>query len=245
MTLQGQSEPPTKPLKLQHAAFQQRATSQVGCDLHGCAAVRLPRDSIAPRRQQLPAYHPQIGERKQRQHLRGVLGPATIADLDVTDTAATSCGRCLAGVRKSAQARWCLQARRAAELRHGAASRVANQRGYQRRQSLTGARVATDGINSGMDATNKSSWMDVQCRPGAGNVMRLHVADASVCRLIALHADMRPGLTVMKTALETHIANRKRHSATHIRQLHQQRRHRHSTATGRLRTPRTDRHQAQ
>ncbi len=75
--------------------------------------------------------------------------------------------------------------------------------------------------------------------------MRLHVADASVCRLIALHADMRPGLTVMKTALETHIANRKRHSATHIRQLHQQRRHRHSTATGRLRTPRTDRHQAQ
>ncbi|MCF8837384.1 hypothetical protein [Xanthomonas campestris] len=54
--------------------------------------------------------------------------------------------------------------------------------------------------------------------------MRLHVADASVCRLIALHADMRPGFTVMKTALETHIANRKRHSATHIRQLHQQRR---------------------
>ncbi|WP_407465207.1 hypothetical protein [Xanthomonas campestris] len=28
----------------------------------------------------------------------------------------------------------------------------------------------------------------------------------------------------MKTALETHIANRKRHSATHIRQLHPQRR---------------------
>ncbi|WP_153064880.1 hypothetical protein [Xanthomonas campestris] len=75
-----------------------------------------------------------------------------------------------------------------------------------------------------MDATNKSSWMDVQCRPGAGNVMRLHVADASVCRLIALHADMRPGLTVIKTALETNIANRKRHSTTHIRQLHQQRR---------------------
>ncbi|MCW1978004.1 hypothetical protein [Xanthomonas campestris] len=83
-----------------------------------------------------------------------------------------------------------------------------------------------------MDATNKSSWMDVQCRPGAGNVMRLHVADASVCRLIALHADMRPRLTVMKTALETHIANRKRHSATHIRQLHQQRR---STGTQRQR----------
>ncbi|MEA0966844.1 hypothetical protein JH306_08895 [Xanthomonas campestris pv. campestris] len=83
-----------------------------------------------------------------------------------------------------------------------------------------------------MDATNKSSWMDVQCRPGAGNVMRLHVADASVCRLIALHADMRPGLTVIKTALETNIANRKRHSATHIRQLHQQRR---STGTQRQR----------
>lgn len=38
-------------------------------------------------RHELPAGHPQVGQRKQRQHLRAVLGQAAITDLGVTKLA--------------------------------------------------------------------------------------------------------------------------------------------------------------
>lgn len=117
------------------------------------------------------------------------------------------------------------------ELRHVAAWSVAKQCGFEHRQSLMDAGVTADGIISGLDATNKTSWVGARC----ARCQTRHAparADASACRPFSWHADMRPGLTAITTVQEPTSLNRKRHSTTHIRQLHQQRR---STGTQRQR----------